>query len=668
MNSRQQLTHNAEDGDEVFLGPKMSFASASAARQAVKGGSQEGDESRKFDRFAARDRDPLREREGRDGDSDRRRDRFRDANASDLDGKQRFRNKQSVDEDEERASRIKSRSLHGRDEEPKRAGRGLGRGKFDQPWFRDATKDTPVDEAAEAKNGWREEKPRRTTDREWSRGQKVDEDPGWELPGQGEAPAHTVDDFQKWKERMKAGDVSGPPQADSSPAVAEEQPAEKPKMVMQHGSFFGSLGAAEDKTPELPTPKPAPNKKDKSSRFQSFFAPKDELLQPEQHDNTPAPAQQVQPTAPPTQNHQRLSGNNDDQAGFERMMAMLRMGGTGSQGPGPQLFTAPPAQSLPPPSSKRPPQGPPSGLPSFFDSAPGSPPVSTPNQLQPAATPPSQPASRQQTGPDAERNSQFLLNLMKSQQPRTPFTEGQIYGQGYERKTPENELDRFAPPAMPRSRGPPPGFGGNNGPAFASNGMVDSRLMSNPQSPQRNIDNGDDRARQMKEQHRFPPGMPMFDQPPPPHMFNGGRAPSPQRMPPPGFSGRPPPPPSSQHLPPGFFPGGPQFPPQHMNQQSGVPGGVPHRGPIPPQQQPPGFFNAPPGFPNMPPGMQGPPPNQRRSGGMPPGFDVYGAGPGPNGRPMMGPGAPPPGQQPGPPQGQPGYAQYAQQMGAGGYK
>ncbi|KAB8760589.1 hypothetical protein FH972_026581 [Carpinus fangiana] len=653
-----------EDGDEVFLGPKMSFASASAARQATKGGSQDVDEGRKFDRFAPRDKDGYRDREGRENDPDRRRDRARDLNGNELESKQRYRTKQSVDEDEERAARFKNRPLTGKEEDPKRALRGAGRGKFDQPWFRDATRETPAEDAAEAKSGWREEKPRRTADKEWSRGQRLDDDPGWELPGQTNEPAaKTMDDFQKWKENMKASDNAGTPSGELAPLpAAEAHPGDKPKMMT--GSFFGNLGAVEDMSLEAAASKQTKDKKGKS-RFQSFFGATGEPLQPEQREQPQA----VEQTLP---QHHPPPSNNDEAAAFDRMMAMLRMGGTGSQGPGPQLFSAPPSQ----PSDKRSSQGAPPGLSSFFDSNPGSPPLSTSRRPQPAPTPPSQPASRPHPGPASaptpDRNSEFLLNLMKSQQPRTPFTEGQIYGQGYERKTPENGLDRFAPPPMPRSRGPPSHF--YNEPPFANNGNADSRLGPDAQSPQRNSSH---EARQAKEQQRFPPGMPPFDQPPP-HMFNGGRPQSPPRMPPPpGFAGRPPPS-SSQHLPPGPPPGffGPQFPPQHMNQQSGMPGGGPLRGPMPPQAQqqgPPAFFNGPPG---LPPGMgHGPPAGgQRRSGGMPPGFDVFGGGvPGPNGRGLMGHGGPPPPplpgqQQQGPPQGQGGYAHYMQQMGAGVYK
>src|ERR1700722_8218495 len=88
---------------------------------------------------------------------------------------------------------------------------GIGRGRFDQSWNREESgaKDGEGTKTGARGQGWRDrERDRdRDRDREWNRGGRIEEDPEWmDSPTKTEKKqAHTQEDFQRWKERMKAG-------------------------------------------------------------------------------------------------------------------------------------------------------------------------------------------------------------------------------------------------------------------------------------------------------------------------------------------------------------------------------------------------------------------------------------------------------------------------------
>ncbi|KAF2240977.1 hypothetical protein BU26DRAFT_469599, partial [Trematosphaeria pertusa] len=191
--------------------------------------------------------------------------------------------------------------------------------------------------------GWRdrERNRERDRDREWTRGGK-EEDPEWmDTPvAKKETKAHTQEDFQRWKEQMKAKDApveekeelkteQGPSEGALPTAISTNPPLKPmltPSAVEPHlGSLFGNWG--KDKAAE-PTPAevlPAKAKTDKKSRFMTMFAKPDEPVASFQ----PPLATPVSP-GPPTE-------INADKEGFQRILQMLggaNLGATQAAPPG----------------------------------------------------------------------------------------------------------------------------------------------------------------------------------------------------------------------------------------------------------------------------------------------------------------------------------------------
>lgn len=393
--------------------------------------------------------------------------------------------------------------------------------------------------------------------------------------------------------------------------LAEKKPAETAKKPdkPKKSRFFGGGDAQPSKAPEQPPEMPMPS-----------APPPVPAHAPEQPMNSPPPA--LRASAPVSA----------DQEGFQRMMAMLRLGGTNSQSQSSPAFPPPPLQS---------PQHQPS------QSATGMPPPKhQQNNGQQQPRPPMENREAQHQArssvpsllghkPEgASRDSEFLLNLMKS---RPPLAENQIYGQNYHRPMNSEGVALGKKPF-----GPPPGFLPSVDRGHDNRQHGPPTQHHKPDEMQAAPGRGQDHRPQPDEQ-RFPPP-PMG--PPGPHHFDMG--------PPQGFfpggphqrEGMPPPPPGfgRGNPPPGFFgppppPNGPPMP-QHM------------RGMPPPQYNgPPGMFGPPPG---LPPGHQqqqqqpgGGPPRRPPSGQLPPGFDMFpdGVRRGQQGQMPPGFGLPPPQQQ-----------------------
>lgn len=238
-------------GEEVFLGPRMSFASASAARQQRPDDKEDG--RPRLDRF--------RSHTSRDGEPDRFKSRLA----------------QTPDEEEPRR-----KTMNEREKDDTR--RSQARSKFEQPWFRDGAKAAPAENEVPERS-WRdrERKP------EYDRPQP---DPQWMSDRPSETGGHTQEDFAKWKASMK-------------PEEKKEE-VRSPAADTPFSSLWDTKKLSEPATSKATAAA-------KSSRFAGFFAPQ---AQPE-------PVQEVK--APVREEPKRLSSTTEDQEGFQRMMAMLRM-------------------------------------------------------------------------------------------------------------------------------------------------------------------------------------------------------------------------------------------------------------------------------------------------------------------------------------------------------
>ena len=234
----------------------------------------------------------------------------------------------------EHHNRDRDREREGdRDPHPRR--NGMGRARNELSWLKDRDQQTPKDEPssrdAPRAREWREKDS--GSDRDWSRpATQGEKDPEWmDTPAPEEKTAHTQEDFQRWKEKMKAG--SGPSESKSLPAEATEvgQRTASGTLKAQKTGTPLFMDKSEDKFFEMwNQPKPsaevstapaaadAPPKpvsksaQGKASRFTSFFAPQEESppQAPPSH-YTPAEVEKLQ------------SSNPEDQEGFQRILQML---------------------------------------------------------------------------------------------------------------------------------------------------------------------------------------------------------------------------------------------------------------------------------------------------------------------------------------------------------
>ncbi|EHY53250.1 hypothetical protein ABEF92_001146 [Exophiala dermatitidis] len=204
--------------------------------------------------------------------------------------------------------------------------------KLSQSWFRkDApdAQDEPRRESDRAQE-WRRNDAGR--DRDFDRSQRFEAEPEWMDSTEPEEPfqVRTQEDFQRWKERMKAGGGTAQGKVDLA-APSEEPQAEPLKKVAlpepddSMDKFFARF---ESKTKTM-EPKPGVTKPHGKTRFASIFSP------------PPEESRQVE-SAPPMPRAERPSSAsasqpgpavNADQAGFARILEMLQ---TRSSNPTPQ--------------------------------------------------------------------------------------------------------------------------------------------------------------------------------------------------------------------------------------------------------------------------------------------------------------------------------------------
>jgi hypothetical protein len=330
----------AEPGEETVLGPpKLSFLSAS--RNAIKapGETKERTGVVSIDGDNLGDRFPREknERWSRDRDADRTRDKGytngRRGTREDGEGWTNVKGRKSIgQEDFERfggRNGDRNREKQEGDLENDAAPRRTTRERAEPRWGRrEETKDEGT--KAGLQGGWRErDRDReREKERDWTRGAvRAEEDPEWmdTKVEKKEFKPRTQEDFQRWKEQMKAketpaeekdehramaGDMSTATSATVPPMLT--QPLHVPSGAEPtQGILFGNWGrdkAVDINAAETVTAKPKPDKK---SRFMNMFAKPEEPSAPA---HIPAPI----PASPPT----AMEGNADKE-GFQRILQML---------------------------------------------------------------------------------------------------------------------------------------------------------------------------------------------------------------------------------------------------------------------------------------------------------------------------------------------------------
>jgi hypothetical protein len=507
-----------EPGEETVLGPpKLSFLSAS--RNAVKapGETKERTGIVSIDGDNLGDRFPREknERWTRDRDTERNRDKGytngRRGTREDGEGWTNVKGRKSIgQEDFERfAGRNGDRNREKQEGDPENeAARRGNRDRAEPRWGRrEETKDEVTKPGLAG--GWRERDRDRERERErdWTRGgngNRAEEDPEWmdTKVEKKEFKPRTQEDFQRWKEQMKAKDTPAD-ERDEPREISTAISATVPPMLTQplhtpagiestQGILFGNWGrdkAVDINAAETISAKPKPDKK---SRFMTMFAKPDEAAAPAQ---SPAPT----PASPPP-----VMEGNADKEGFQRILQML---GQVNVGGAPVAQASPPAptngmrqgggvsldfhhQTPPPePQNTRPPRTmeQQSILENILSQRPSAPETRAPQQFRfssmspdnalheqfrhPREAPvleehfhqqPQQPPSRNANGPDAnlaallsgrareesqrdqatkQRERDFLLTLM--QQPSMRATPPQMSNPNLPRQNPENHLPAF---------------------------------------------------------------------------------------------------------------------------------------------------------------------------------------------------------------------------------
>ncbi|KAI9874917.1 MAG: hypothetical protein M1830_009132 [Pleopsidium flavum] len=222
--------------------------------------------------------------------------------------------------------------------------RGLGRSRNEPTWFKDEElpngKESRISKDNTRGRDWRD-KDRvslHVGNRDWTRGGKVEQDPEWMSSPEREEnkQSHTQEDFERWKERMKASTAPAEDKPNhiaephinrhgSTSEVSQVQPVLKvdTPLVMDAGldKFFGlwdesnpDTGAGFGATARGNVRKEnGKNNVPKPSRFVGFFNPPPE---PPSRQSEPSPPSSL----PPSLSH---DSSNEDKEGFQRILQML---------------------------------------------------------------------------------------------------------------------------------------------------------------------------------------------------------------------------------------------------------------------------------------------------------------------------------------------------------
>ncbi|KEF53388.1 uncharacterized protein A1O9_10363 [Exophiala aquamarina CBS 119918] len=640
----------ATDPDRIVLGPpRRSFASSNARTAGkildlTEDKSKTGDtsESRTQERRNTQTNGRHNRHESDDQGLDSRRD---------YDRKLRWGREKNEQQDLEEDQMLEeSRPGFRRDT--------ISRAKMSQSWFRkdtaEALEETRRD--SEKTPEWRT----RARDRDWDRSTKLEADPEWMDSTEPEEPfqAHTQEDFQRWKEKMKAG---GTPQeqpettiTDSPGGIVEEKATQKLPSLEPDDSMDKFFARYEQKTVSQ---KPGPSKAGTKTRFASLFSPAAEQGKP--FENT-APVATERPSSA------QMPGNSmdADQAGFARILEMLQ---TRSNNPTPQTQTQ--TQEQPKPrtplyarDSQAKMEGEPrphssSNLLSFLGNqnagyppegmtGPAAPPL---ERYPDTKSPVEQPShTRQQSSINKD---EVLLNLLRQAnlapkpQPPPMHQHAELRSASHMYGVPDPNPRQ----ALPRSQGIPLGQApdpGMNQRRDTGRSMFDELpvpMYHNEQGPREHLPRrptngsqlsynedplmallrsqtqGQQRMMQSGQPQSVPPGLqrpPGLDQMPRPNPSwppqQPQSQPQPQQQPP----RQPPLPPGLANMPRGM-PGAPYGQPQPLPNQPNIPPQQQPQRPLP-QRKYTGESASAAGIPNFPPGM-GPPPGFMNAG-PPPGF------------------------------------------------
>ncbi|KAL2861242.1 uncharacterized protein BJX67DRAFT_391532 [Aspergillus lucknowensis] len=535
-----------------------------------------------------------------------------------------------------------------------------GRARHEGSWFRDdnaqEAPDAEEEKASLRSRDWRRD--RHGADRDWARGSKLEQEPEWlDSTDRDESRrVHTQEDFERWKEKMKAGSSQAPPEEKKETVIEQiPEPAPKPESRATDGEIFSPTGAAlHDSTMERffgllgdakhaqemgmalssePTAKKEPimGKPGKSSRFAGLFSPS--LESPSKEPESPISAKSPAPPVNPSS-----ASTDADQEGFQRILQML--GGGKSRNATPHND---PTQTNV--QANRPP--------SLVQAEQPRSPIASPSREQGQQLdqmPFQDPSAR---APDA-----LLKENMFSQEPQGRDRENLLRLMQQVRVSPGTSQGH-APQHQPQSAGPAPGLmnipdpmphppgivPAMKGPSFVDDPAIATMQRSEVEQLRRRPTNGpplgyfDDVPFPQGAQVPITPGGTRGPQGQAPPGISVQRPPGFEHVPPPGWVGHLPPP--QQAGPPGPLAAPPGIPtpnrgvnPNYMSNVMPMHGSLPlnerqpfPRGPPPPgMMPPPGYMNGPPhsGFPPMPhsgdnlmgpfdgnPGLQGPPPSSR---------------------------------------------------------
>lgn len=355
-----KFTNGVQAPEDLVLGPpKTTFSSSNArtfgrsppSKDAVNDESRGGEKHSTYDKF-------RKNGEGDERDSERRDTRFSAHGGrrlrEDREGWELGRQRRHIDgEDRERKPKrngmdrfdtrepkgqlsMGSESRLGKEEEGKHPARSDGdrRARFQQPWFKSDQSRDMAEDAASRPNHWR---------KEGGGGPKIDqnlslEEPEWLDPNEAAKTqqVHTQEDFQRWKEQMKAGAQRSDRDAENAPQdepanIQEVRPADiaygaldsDEAVTPSIDSFFGMFTAAAKSKAPAPSSGEGKEKEKPNSRFKSLFSPTTaapesthdhELQMPSVESNAQIPANSASP--PP-------ASESADQEGFQRILQML---------------------------------------------------------------------------------------------------------------------------------------------------------------------------------------------------------------------------------------------------------------------------------------------------------------------------------------------------------
>lgn len=575
----------------------------------------------------------------------------------------RFKDREERDlKDRPRGFETFSRDKDGDQDQDRDARRnGTGRGRNEPSWFKDREntdgppgprdRNSNGDRFSDRKGGWRDkERDDRGDrgdrgDRRWDRDrdQRQEREPEWmDEPAEDKPQSHTQEDFQKWREQQHKRDNAGKTPAEdiAKPDAGAsffglDKKVETPLEILETGpdKFLSKWGApkeeaGQDLGSESLEGTARSKTMGKSSRFTSFFAPKEDPPRRQTEPPTPMPQPQGGPGAlfGGMQNNQNNPPDRDEKKAFQELLLKLHStqpsnsGSTPpaniSQQPKPTVLEMQPSNPIISPEpfqqyrtarqddNRSATRNSGQNLHELLAQRQiaGSQPTIRPDQMvqdligqrQNAA---SQASSRPDQPPSRNANAEFLMGLMNDvklapepqrteqvllRMPHKPSVDRQMQQQMIER---EQDMQREAAQrersASQRRPQPPPGFfdeaAYQRGPLHERQGgnpPQPTQILQRPTGPPPGLDLGWDRQGQLPPQHRLAQNIA-----PPPGLANGPNRgmPMPQQMFPPIPMGN--------------------FPPQDV--MSGPPRNVQ-------MQPPPGFYNAgPPGFPQgfMPPGM-----------------------------------------------------------------